>query len=193
MTFRVTDIKEFVYCSRIPYYYYVQPVPYIVTFMMKEGKEQHEIVSELMKRRSLKKLGVDKAELKFNVSLYSDSVGLSGVLDLLVIPSTSGNVAYPIDFKWSKGYIGLHNRLQIAGYSVLVEECLKLTVPKSFIYIIPERKIFTVEMDESIRTTLRKTISLMENMILRESFPPPTSQTGKCVDCEFRNWCDDIE
>jgi CRISPR-associated exonuclease Cas4 len=49
----VTDIRQHVYCPRVPYYRYTLPLERPVTAKMDLGKEEHESTSAKEARRTL--------------------------------------------------------------------------------------------------------------------------------------------
>ena len=73
----VTDIRQHLYCPRIPYYRYILPLERPVTAKMDLGKEEHETTSARESRRSLKAYGIKEGERRFGVDLYSESLGRS--------------------------------------------------------------------------------------------------------------------
>ena len=96
MELRVGDVKQYFYCPRIIYYTYCLPVPRPVTHPMQVGATEHEVLSVLERRRSLKRYGLNDGERRFHVPFRASSLGLTGVLDMLII---TGERAFPVEFK----------------------------------------------------------------------------------------------
>lgn len=95
MIFNVTDLKQFLYCPRIPYFTYVMPVDRKITFKMKVGQESHLHVSELEERRKLRLYGLEAGERHFRLYLRSERLRLCGILDMLVLCPPPQPVASP--------------------------------------------------------------------------------------------------
>jgi len=188
--FTVTDVKQFQYCARIIYFTYVQPVPRRLTYLMERGKESHLEEEKLEPRRVLKKYGLEDGERVFKEYLSSDKLHLKGRLDLYL--KTSGRF-YPVEFKFTEEKAPRYNYLgQIAAYALLLEERYCTNVDKGFFYHIPLKKTMPVIITGEDKMKVLKSIEGMKNLILNESFPPATKNRGKCIDCEWRNFCGDI-
>ena len=84
MNIRVSDIKQYFYCPRVVYHTYYTPVVRPTTHPMQIGAIQHEVLSVLERRRTLSRYGLEAGSRQFHISLHAESLGLSGVLDLLI-------------------------------------------------------------------------------------------------------------
>ena len=83
--FRVTDLKQFVYCARIVYYTYCLPLLRPVTFKMVAGVEAHDRAEGLEQRRSLRAYGLTSGRRYFDVVLESEALWLRGKVDMVVV------------------------------------------------------------------------------------------------------------
>ena len=188
--FSVTDVKQFQYCARIIYFSYVQPVPRRLTYLMECGKERHLEEEILEPRRLLKKYGLEDGERVFKEYFSSDKLQLKGILDLYL--KSSGQF-YPVEFKFTGEKAPRSNYLgQMAAYALLLEERYRVFVNKGFFYHIPLKKAISVSITNEDKEKVLKSIESMKNLILTESFPQATKNRGKCIDCEWRNFCGDI-
>jgi CRISPR-associated exonuclease Cas4 len=87
-----TDLKQWAYCPRIPYYRYVMPVSFVRTYQMERGRDIEAAVQAMEKRRGFRRYGLEGGERRFGVWLYSPTLNLSGKLDLasaIIIVSSS--------------------------------------------------------------------------------------------------------
>ncbi|RJX27653.1 MAG: CRISPR-associated protein Cas4 [Dethiobacter sp.] len=187
---RVSDLKQYIYCPRILYYYYVLPVPRRVTRKMEYGKLEHVEIQRLEKRRGLKPYGILDGERAFRVELQSTRLGLHGVLDMM-ITSSSGNV-YPVEFKHSLSKKGLHQKYQVAAYAMLLEDMFRKPVRYGFLYLIPAKAIVPMEITFSMREHIKKILSAIRNVISGERIPGYIRSSQRCRDCEFKNYCADL-
>ena len=78
ISLRVSDLKQYIYCPRILYFYYVLPVPRRVTRKMEYGKMEHIEIQQLEKRRGLKPYGIMEGKRSFQISLSSTRLGMHG-------------------------------------------------------------------------------------------------------------------
>lgn len=188
LQFRVSDVRQHIYCPRITYLNYVIPVPRRKTVKMEAGKESHADFSEIEKRRTLAKYRLGEGQREFWLRLESLRLGLGGVLDMLI---TTRLGTYPVEFKNTSGDMGLHHKYQLAAYAMLVEEVLQKPVREGFIYLIPGKRVFTVRVDANVRLHVRRVVGAMRNIVRRGLLPARTRSGGRCHDCEFRNYCRD--
>jgi len=114
---------------------------------------------------------------------------LSGKLDLLIL---TPDACYPVDFQDTEGGPRENHRLQLVAYALLAGELFERPAPDGFIYLVPERRVVALELNEADRGDVRSAIVAMRRMIEQQKFPPPTPVRGRCVACEFRNYCADI-
>ncbi len=187
--FRVTDLKQFAYCPRIPFYQHIMGFHGKPTYKMEQGKLAQSAIESLEKRRRFREYGLSEGKRHFGLSLFSDGLGLSGKLDLLI---ETPDACYPVDFKYTTGRPHHNHLLQLAGYSLLVAAHFSKPVPAGFIFIITEDVTFRFTMTEALRSEARSALASMRDMIEREAFPEPTALRGRCADCEYRNFCADI-
>ena len=189
MNIRVSDIKQYFYCPRVVYHTYFTPVHRPTTHPMELGALEHEVLSVLERRRTLARYGLEAGSRRFHVSLHAESLGLTGVLDLL-IETEEG--AFPVEFKNTRQRLDLNARCQLTAYALMVEECLGVAVTQGFIYRIPTGRITPVAISETLREKTRGALRDIRRMLSDEWMPPPTPQRGKCVECEFRRFCADV-
>lgn len=184
-----TDLKQWVYCPRIPFYRYVLPVRPAPTYKMQRGKDIQAAVEALERRRGFRAYGMHEGERRFGLWLRSERLGLSGKLDLLIL---TPDACYPVDFKDTQGGPRRNHRLQLAAYALLAEEAFERPAPDGFIYLVPEKRVVSLQLSEADREEVRVAIRGMRQMIEREQLPPPTTMHARCTACEFRNYCRDI-
>ena len=189
MNIRVSDIKQYFYCPRVVYHTYYTPVTRPMTHPMQIGAVQHEVLSVLERRRTLSRYGLDAGSRKLHIALHAESLGLSGVLDLLI---QTKDGAFPVEFKSTTQRLNLNAKYQLTAYALMVEECLGQSVSQGFIYRIPTQRITAVPISETLRRKTHQAIEQIRNMLSDEWMPPPTPQRGKCVECEFRRFCADV-
>ena len=189
MNIRVSDIKQYFYCPRVVHHTYYTPVVRPTTHPMQIGAVQHEVLSVLERRRTLSRYGLDTGSRQFHIPLHAESLGLSGVLDLLI---RTEDEAFPVEFKSTTQRLNLNAKYQLTAYALMVEECLGQSVSQGFIYRIPTQRITAVPISETLRRRTLDAIKQIQRMLSDEWMPPPTPQRGKCVECEFRRFCADV-
>lgn len=194
-TFRVVDLKQYIYCPRIIYYHHCLPKVRPTTYKMEAGIAAQSEEEVRAARRSLRAYDLRYGECENNVYLESDSLGLKGQVDLVI--KTDDNPLQemeliPVDYKLSSGKLGLHFKLQLVAYGLLLQEVYGLPVKRGFLYSIPRRRAVEVVFTPSLQTKLTQALVEMQDITLREFMPAPTKQRAKCQACEFRRFCNDV-
>lgn len=185
----VTDLKQFVYCPRIPYYQYVLPVRAKKTYPMERGKAVQAAVEALERRRGFRRYGVAEGKRHFGLALHSQRLGLSGRLDLLI---ETKDACFPVDFKDSEGPVRQNHLIQLAAYALLIEDSLGIRAPTGFVYRVPVKDAIAVEIRAQDRALAENAIGEIRRAVLAEAMPEPTAVRNRCTACEFRNYCGDI-
>ncbi|MBN1148567.1 MAG: CRISPR-associated protein Cas4 [Anaerolineales bacterium] len=198
MPFRVTDLKQWVYCPRILYYALCLPDVRPVTYKMKAGVEAGQAEAQREGRRSLRAYGLSQGRRQFDLRVSSERLGMRGVVDMVVwvdVPIGPKNAAglevVPVDYKLSRTP-GEHFKLQLAAYAVMLEESSGGVARQGFLYMIPLRRAQAVRLDGRLRKQLFKALDEMHRMLAGEWMPDPTPRRGRCVSCEFRRFCNDV-
>jgi CRISPR-associated exonuclease Cas4 len=188
-TFAVTELRQWQYCPRVVYYHQLMPGAGQSTYKMREGARAQEMIESLEMRRTLREYGLEAAERQFGVWLSDNRVGLSGKIDLLLKGDRSAAV---VDFKLTSGDVGENHRMQLAGYAVLVESVLGLPVQQTFLFRIPDNKVFAVPVGEDLRERVAEAVRAMQRLRETEELPAPTDVRARCTECEYANYCADI-
>jgi CRISPR-associated exonuclease Cas4 len=189
MIFRVSDIKQYMYCPRVIYFNYVMPVDKKTSYKMEEGKLEHLKLEKLENRRKLRRYRIDEGERCFRTFLKSERLGLQGILDLHLITPDG---YYPVEFKNSLRHGSLNHKYQLTSYGMLLEEHYQRPVRCGFLYLIPRQEIYPVELTTMTRSFVRHLVDKIRIMIEHEIFPAPPNQRGRCTDCEYSNFCADV-
>lgn len=189
--FTVSDIKQYFYCPRIIYFIYVVPVKPVVstTAKMEMGKERHERISNLEKRRTLKAFGLSSGQREFRLSLYSEQLGLSGILDMAIFQKRR---VFPVEFKNSFQKPWLNHTCQLAAYALLLEDLRSLPADEGFVYLIPQKKAERIPLKRA-KSRIRNVLLELDAMVRDQFIPEPTHKRGRCVDCELLRYCPDVD
>jgi len=185
----VSDLKQYLYCPRVVYFHYVLPVEKKVTYKMQVGKELHQVIAELEKRRKLRRYGLKEGVRFFDLWLSSERIGLRGRLDMM-IQTPQG--CYPVDFKFTEGRPHRNHLYQLAGYAVLIEDQFGLPVRAGFVYLIPSKEALVSEIGAERKEEVMAILEDMRKMVLSEEMPEPSSSRSRCRECEFQNYCGDV-
>lgn len=187
---RVTDLKQFAYCPRVVYYTHCLPLLRPITYKMEASMQQHEKAAEDEARRSLRAYGLSQGERRFDVALSSERLGLSGRMDMVIVLDSVE--AIPVDYKLSRHGEARQYHQQLAAYAELIEDNWQLPVQRGFIYLLPERRAEAVKLSGRLRSNVRSQVTAIRHMISQQVMPAATTVRARCVDCEFRRFCNDV-
>lgn len=188
----VTDLKQYLYCPRIPYYFYVMPVPRPITYKMQHGVQEHVELDRLERRRGYRSYGLTEGQRLFHLQIKSETLGLYGKLDLVITYEKKGVVHYmPVEFKHTEKEVYTNAKYQLAAYAMLLEEHFQVPVDEGIVYQIPTKTYNIIKITDPMRKYVKDSLSMIRRMMLEETFPDPWSRF-RCADCEFRRYCNDI-
>ncbi len=190
-TLTVTDLKQYTYCPRVCFFMRCLPGVRPVTAKMEEGIRVQEDAEAHERRRQLRSYGFTTGERNFDVPLYSTALRLKALIDLVILRPDGQNVAIPVDYKLSS-LTGEHVKVQLACYGLLIEEEMELPAPYGFLYLIPERRAEKVPLPAGSKLRAQAALAEMRSLIETEIMPEPTASRARCVNCEFRRFCNDI-
>ncbi|MBS1873460.1 MAG: CRISPR-associated protein Cas4 [Acidobacteria bacterium] len=184
-----TDLKQWAYCPRIVYYRLTMGAPGKPTYKMEEGRRAQEAVESLEVRRTMRQYGFDGARRRFGVWIADDDLGLAGRIDLLL--EGEGEAAV-VEFKLTAGEPGENHRAQLTAYALLAELRLGCPVRRGFVVRIPDGRVFELEPGEAERAGVLDAIGAIRKAVEGEELPGATVVRGRCLECEYQNFCGDI-
>jgi CRISPR-associated exonuclease Cas4 len=159
---------------------------------MHAGIAAHRMEEKRDRRRSLLRYGLEKGERHYEVSLYSPRLALRGVVDLVIVASCGGDrEAIPVDYKFARR---VHRswKQQLAAYGMLLEDVWGIPVRRGYIYLLMMRRAEMVRISAREKGAARAMLRQIREMIAAERTPEPPRTRGRCVDCEFRRFCNDV-
>lgn len=190
---RVTDLKQYAYCPRVVYYEYCLPGLRPSTHKMDAGIAAGDRAAGLEERRSLRAYGLTEGDRSFNVTVTSHRLGITGQVDMVIrTAGQNGPRIVPVDYKLSRRKPGQHFRLQLACYALLLEEAFERPAPEGFLYLIPARRAERVVLDQRLRKRALRSVAQIRALVEQQHMPAPVKQRTRCVDCEFRRFCNDV-
>lgn len=187
--FRVTDLKQYAYCPRIPFYNHVMGLYGKPTYKMAQGKAAQDAMEALERRRKLRQYGLADGERHFGVKIVDDTLSLGGTLDLAI---ETDDACYPVDFKYTTGRPHRNHTFQLAGYALLLQGRFGKPVPFGFIFLTIDDAVVRIPLDDDVLVQARSALASMRSMIEAEILPEPTDVRARCTDCEYRNFCGDV-
>src|SRR5260221_6187792 len=118
----ITLIKQYTYCPRIVYFETCTPDIRPRTYKMEAGTKAHERERQRAVRRTLSAYQVPEGERHFDVRVRSETLGLVGIIDEVVVTQDQVIV---VDYKMAS-WTGENHQMQLAAYAMLVSEAFAL-------------------------------------------------------------------
>lgn len=188
--FTATDLKQFNYCGRVFFFMHCLPRVRPITYKMQAGIDEHEVEQKRSLRRTLSKFEVEgEGRREFDVAISDEALAMRGLMDEVV--TTARGEVFPVDYKLSDK-AGEHFKLQLALYAILLERERKKTIARGFLYLIPVKQLVEVKISERLRKEVLQQIEQMQQVVRDEAMPPATEKRARCIDCEFRRFCNDV-
>lgn len=170
----VSAINSFVYCPRRYHYLRYYDVEQ-TSAELTEGRLQHQ-------RRT--KRGGQIRELY----LRSDTLGLHGKVDVIEA-SDDKDIQTPIERKRAaSGEIYQNDRLQLAGYCMLLEERIETSVNLGYVYTRSTDTRHPVRITPKMRQAVRRIVKDIQSMQVND-IPPFTQNPKKCENCSVEHYC----
>jgi CRISPR-associated exonuclease Cas4 len=191
-----TDVKQYVFCPRVTYFTRVMRLKPIMGSQQEAGKEEHNHLSDLEKRRaSLLKsnFGENIKSKEYDVTLISDELNLSGKLDMLVI--TEDNEYIPVEFKnmtSQRRQIHLDHKYQVSTLALLIEMNHDCIVRRGIIHYLKDDRTIQLPISQRMKartkTYLERIMQLLQNGIIPS--PKPICRHQQ-IGCGFADQCID--
>ena len=186
---RVSDFKQWAYCPRIVFFERVLGVVQKATWKMERGVAEQGEEERLERRRLLERYGLNEGERLFNLAVSSERLGLSGVVDMVVV---TGDAVYPVDFKRTSCVVVRRSyRLQLAAYAMLLEERFVLPSPRGFVCMTVAKKVAPIDIAPSLRDDVVAVAEQIRSAIREELFPERRALPGRCAECFYVHYCGD--
>jgi CRISPR-associated exonuclease Cas4 len=177
------EVRQYVYCKRIPFFRHVLKAPMKQTYKMEYGTKKHEKLEKLSHKSK------ESSQKYYNVYLTDPDIGLVGLIDYF---EYDGNEAYPVEFKSGNmppdGITNPH-KYQVAAQALLIEKAFKFLVKKVRIYYVKHEEFIDYEIEIEDKLEMMRIVKEIQDMIISEIMPEPTRHLGKCRDCECKIYC----
>jgi CRISPR-associated exonuclease Cas4 len=186
--FTVTDVRQYLYCPRLLYFRFSQPLTHRLSFKMDEGVQMHQRAGELERRRSLRTYGLTDGKRRFGLELASQRLRVRGKLDMLIEREVE---SVPVEFKHARARGQTNHRYQLTLYALLAEELGVRPVRRGFLLYLLDNMAHEVVVTEGMRRYVTRTLAEMRAVASGERLPDGTRRLGRCRPCEYLRFCND--
>jgi CRISPR-associated exonuclease Cas4 len=176
---------------------------------MRAGIDAEAERQRLEERRTFHQYALEACSKRFQVPVASQRLGLAGRVDCLfeltevTLEHAAGGVRpagweadrplfVPVEYKTTFRTDRKENVLQLMAYAAILEDLTGTPVPFGFLVFLPEEEVVRVDLGPGLRKTLGVLVDEVRAGLGDAELPPPTPFRGRCVDCEFRRFCNDV-
>lgn len=89
--------------------------------------------------------------------------------------------------------VDLHHKYQLAAYALLAEERWEKPARRCFVYFVAARRAAEVTITDGVRRYANRLLGEMRGLIGAQRMPEATRQVGRCQECEYRRFCNDVD
>lgn len=186
----VSLLRQHCFCPRIPFFSLVKGISPTTNQWVSQGKEFHDQMQSLVKRRSLVHFGLEEPyNFKTNVKLKSHKWPMHGICDAVLF---SNDGCTPFEFKfYAQPRLSTGTIVQLTAYSMILEELFSTPVTRAFAITGPRQKPIPIEItDKRKHLTLVYLDKIIENGE-KGLLPHSCATVNQCSQCEFLNFCAD--
>ncbi|RDZ43725.1 CRISPR-associated protein Cas4 [Haloferax sp. Atlit-19N] len=168
----VSDLNQFIYCPRRYWYLHFYDTQGR-NYERIDGKTTHENQST-------------RGDWLNELYLESEEVGLKGKIDVLDLDSSR---VVPVERKRAEsGQYYQSDKVQLAGYCLLLEQHLNEPVEEGAIYLYETDQRMHIPITEQHRQLVRESVEQMRSMTV-DSVPPLVDNPRKCRSCSAKSYC----
>lgn len=187
---RISDVLEYLFCSRFIYYMYCLDIPQHEEkrFKVIKGREVHETRKLTNRDYVRKKLNCIRKESDVFIASKKDHI--KGIVDEVLF--LEDGTAAPLEYKFAeyKDKVFKTYKFQLVLQSLLIRENYHVEVNRA--YLCFTRSNSLVKEMEITGSDFKKAEKIIEEIldIVQKGLYPKTSRSSrKCVDCCYRNIC----
>ena len=184
----VSYLNAYVYCPRRFYLEHVRGM-FEDNVHTIEGRSRHRVVD--LRGREARPTKKDEVIHRRSVSFSSDSLGITGKLDL--VEEKEGEGPYPVEYKKGKKPKDRdpwpNDQIQLCAQALLMEENGLPLPNKGYLYYISSRARVEVVLTEKLTDETRETIARCHEVSRMKAAPPLVDNRNKCFGCSLNAIC----
>ena len=184
----ISLIRQYLFCPRIPYYQELMQLNPNRPIWVNQGNEYHEKQQRLFKDRTLKRFGLNQAQMHFKQELLSEKLGIHGIADCIL---TSSDKIYPVEFKLYGNKPSKSQIYQTIAYGLVAAESQQKQFDTAFILFEKKGKTHKITVTHQQKQKVIKTIKQIKHMLKSGNKPDSSASQQQCTQCEYINYCND--
>lgn len=200
-----SELRQWLYCPRVVWYGRQFGDHRPTSAMMRVGIDEEAERRRLEARRTFAGYDIE-AVARFNqVYVWSERLKITGIVDAFLQlrdmtlqqaienPGTVvDQIFVPVEFKTTMRADQRENLVQLGAYALCLEEMTRTPVRFGFLVLLPQEEVIRQPIVPTLRKTVAKIAGVALNGLSAQGLPEPTPDRGKCRQCEFRRFCNDV-
>lgn len=184
----ISLIRQHCFCPRIPFYVECLGLRVTDRVWQRQGVSHHQRQQMLNKRRLLSRYDLDAGELRHNLLVKHDGLGIHGICDAAIFTPTE---IVPLEFKMQSAQPVAAHQLQLLAYGLALGAQYGVTVRRGFILYGERGKTQLVNFSEDLQQRLLRIIAEIKAIQQRAVLPYSSATSAQCGQCEYLNFCAD--
>jgi CRISPR-associated exonuclease Cas4 len=123
------------------------------------------------------------------VSVYSQTLGITGKLDLLEVEGKFDKKYFPVEYKRGKPKVEDWDRIQLCAQALCLEEMRGVEIAEGAMWYWQQRKRERVLIDAALREATLAAINLARAILASGKTPAPTLLKSRCKACSLLDIC----
>jgi CRISPR-associated exonuclease Cas4 len=187
---RVSDVLEYLFCSRFIYYMYCLDIPQHEEkrFKVQKGREVHE--TRKLTNRDYVRKKLDCIRKESDVFIASKQNHIKGIVDEILF--LEDGTAAPLEYKFAeyKDKVFKTYKFQLVLQALMIKENYNIEVNRAYLCFTRSNSLVKeIEISASDYKEAEKIIEEILDIVQKGLYPKTSKSSSKCVDCCYRNIC----
>jgi CRISPR-associated exonuclease Cas4 len=187
---RISDVLEYLFCSRFIYYMYCLDIPQHEEqrYKVQKGREVHETRKLTNRDYVRKKLNCIRKESE--VFIASKQNHIKGIVDEILF--LEDGTAAPLEYKFAeyKEKVFKTYKFQLVLQALMIKENYNIEVNRAYLCFTRSNSLVKeIEISASDFKKAEKIIEEILDIVQKGLYPKTSKSSSKCVDCCYRNIC----
>jgi CRISPR-associated exonuclease Cas4 len=187
---RISDVLEYLFCSRFIYYMYCLDIPQHEEkrFKVLKGREVHE--TRKLTNRDYLRRSIDCIRKESDVFIASKELHIKGIVDEVLF--LEDGTAAPLEYKFAeyKEKVFKTYKFQLVLQALLIRKNYNIEVNRAYLCFTRSNSLVKeIEINTSDFKKAGKIIQEILDIIQKGLYPKTSKPSNKCIDCCYRNIC----
>jgi CRISPR-associated exonuclease Cas4 len=184
----ISIIRQHIFCPRIPFFQFLLGINPTKPIWTRQGNEFQKVQIFHQRRRKLSRFKIENAKIISNYHVHSESLGLHGFVDLFL---ETDDEVIPVEIKLESSKFQKSHILQLYSYGLCLEEKFQKPFDRGFLLFGKKGKVIEIQKNQDIQNSILNYIIEIRKNISDMFMPDSPAKVEQCIQCEYRNQCND--